>query len=104
MTGSTSSTIHSGFELETRKPSTTFMRLAIFLRFCLERVFSICSSSSTMSASRSTLRRSLRIASAPISALKPSLYFSSASAYSWSVRIWPSLSGVSPGSMTIQSW
>ena len=46
MTGRTSSTIHSGFELETRNPSTTFMRLAIFLRFCLERVFSICSSSS----------------------------------------------------------
>ncbi len=104
MTGSTSSTIHSGLDCEVRKPSTTFIRLAIFLRFCLERVFSICSSSVRMSSSRSRPRRSFLTASAPMSALNMSWYFSCASRYSCSVRIWPFASGVSPGSVTIQSW
>ena len=57
-----------------------------------------------MSLSRSTLRSILRIASAPISALKPSSYLLRASAYSSSERIWPFSRGVPPFSITSQSW
>ena len=80
------------------------MRLAIFLRFCLERVFCIWSSSSAMSFWRSMACRSLRTAAAPISALNSSPYFAHASAYSSSPRIWPVWKGVLPGWTTIQSW
>ena len=48
MTGRQSKIIHSGRALLTRKPSAIFMRFVIFLRVCLLRVFSICSSRSCM--------------------------------------------------------
>ncbi len=87
MTGRASRIIHSGRAPEARKPSTIFMRLVIFLRVCLERVFSMSRSSVAISSSRSTFFRQVRMASAPIPAMKASgPYFSTASAYSSSVR------------------
>ena len=100
MTGRTVRIMCSGFVPEARKPSQTLRRLEIFLLVCLERVASICSSSSALSCSRSMRARIRWTPAAPIWASNASLYWAEKERYSSSVSTWLGLSGVSPGSTT----
>ena len=100
MTGMHSRTIHSGRLSLSRRLSTTFSRLVRSLVFCLLEV----SPSSVLRVferlTRSSRARSLRTASAPMSAWKASPNCSRALRKSSSVRSCRSFSGVSPGSTT----
>ena len=102
MTGSTSSTIHSGRDFEWMKPWITFRRFESFFLICFERVARICSCSSATVAARSILPRASRTASPPILATNESSPYSSrAWRYSVSVRSCLISSGVLPGSTTM---
>ncbi len=67
-----SRTIHSGRLSESRRLSTTFKRLVMSLIFCRLLVSTSSWRSCLESPTRSSRRRSLRTASAPISASKVS--------------------------------
>ena len=96
----TSSTIHSGSLPESRKFSTISMRFRSLLSLLIP--FSIIlRRSSPASASRSSDSSSVRIASAPMPAVKPIACRSRASRYSSSVRSCMRFRSVSPESMTM---
>ena len=92
--------IHSGLLPEARKASATSSRLMMRSFF-----WPLALTSSLRSwlhrASRSISASSFCTDSAPIPASKSFSYFSRMSRYSFSVRIWHLLRGVSPGSVTI---
>ncbi len=102
MTGTTSRIIHSGRLPDSRKLSTTFNRLMIFLGFSSDLVTASSSSRAVFSPSRSRSISICLTASAPMPAVKASSPYSSrALSSSSSVSSWNFSSGVRPGSVTI---
>jgi len=94
-------TIHSGLDPDLRNPSTIWRRLLSFFFVCFELVFSIRRRRSRERASRSSLLRSSRIASAPIPALNRRPNSFSAFWYSSSLRSFFFGRSVSPGLVTM---
>ena len=100
ITGISVRIIHSGLVPAVRNASITSILLTSLAAFC-EVVVASSALSFSSSASRSTLLKSSRIASAPIPTLNSSPYWSYNSLYSCSDNIFLNGISVSPGSITI---